>query len=74
MKKEAPAAYELTMKRALEVGLFSAGEDIDETKDIDESYTNTQAIVFTVVHGVVTVALVTFATLSLIFFMKRKKA
>ena len=43
-----------------------------ETKDIDESSTNTQAIVFTVVHGVVTVALLAFAGLAVYYSVKKK--
>ena len=74
MKEETPAIYEVSMKGAVEFGLFSAGEDIEETKDFDESYTNVQAIVFTVVHGVVTVALLTFATLAVVITLKKKKA
>lgn len=73
LKEESPKAYELRMKSALEVKLFTAGEDDPETKDLDESFGNTQAVVFTVVHGVVTVALLAFASLSLVFFVTKKK-
>lgn len=72
MKKENAALYELEMKGATEVGLFKFGEDIAETKDIDESSTNTQAIVFAIVHGVVTVALLAFAGLAVYYAVKKK--
>ena len=73
LKEESPKAYELRMKNALEVKLFTVGEDDPDTKEIDESFFNVQAVVFTAVHGVVTVALLTFATLSVVFFAKKKK-
>lgn len=73
LKEESPKAYELRMKGAVEVKLFTAGEDDPDTKEIDESFFNVQAVIFTIVHGVVTVALLTFATLSVVFFAKKKK-
>ncbi len=54
-----------------EVGLFKFGEDDKDTKDIDESYTNNQAIVFTIVHGVVTLALMAFAGLAVFYKVKK---
>lgn len=73
MKEETPDLYKLRLKTGTEVSLFVFGEDDKETKDIDESFLNVQAIVFTVIHGIVTVALLTFGTLSVLYYVKGRK-
>jgi len=51
------------------IGLFKIQEEGDE----ETVFKNTQAIIFTVVHGVVTVAVVVFAALSVVAVVKSKK-
>ena len=54
------------------VGLFKLEMGKDWETGKMEYAKNTQAIVFTVVHGVVTAALLTFAGLAIAFTVKKK--
>ena len=71
MKKNNSALYKTYLnEEGFKIDIFSMELGEDDGKM--EYANNAQAIVFTVVHGVVTVALVTFATLSIVFFATRK--
>ena len=54
----------------MKVGIFRA-EAGENEEGVMEYAKNTQAVVFTIVHGVFTVALIAFATLAIVF---KKKA
>jgi hypothetical protein len=75
-KDKGEAEYKLvlaaTTKEIGEFGIFKYGEDNKDTKDIDESYTNVQAIVFVIVHGVVTLAMLSLAGLAVFYAIKKK--
>ena len=66
MKKESETVYKAYLEAdGMEVGIFKVGEGEDVA-------TNIQAIVFVSVHGVVTLALLTFAGLAIAFSIKKK--
>jgi hypothetical protein len=66
MKKNKPEMYKEYLEAAgMKLGIY-------EIELGDEVAKCTQAIVFTVVHGVVTVALLTFAVLAIVFVAKKK--
>ncbi len=67
LKKENSKLYALKMLDAMEFGVFQAkmGDDIARCP---------QAIIFVSVHGALTFALVTFATLAVLCVLKKKKA
>ena len=67
MKEEDEKAYEKALKDEIQVNAFKMIIDEDE-------FTCTGSIVFAVVGGVVLVALLTFGTLSVLYFVKGKRA
>lgn len=73
MKEENSVLYaELLEDDGIKVGIFRAEFGKDANGNIEYA-NNVQAIIFIAVHGVFTVALITFATLSLVFFLKKRK-
>ncbi|MBQ8430782.1 MAG: hypothetical protein IJX26_02405 [Clostridia bacterium] len=66
-KKEVKENWDLVEEEAFEVSAFSA-------KVMDEKYTCTGAIVFAIIGGIVAAGLATFATLSVVYTVKEKRA
>ena len=73
MKEESPVLYAARIEaEAIEVDIFKAEFGKDANGNIEYA-NNVQAVIFIAVHGAITIALITFATMSLVFFLKKKK-
>ena len=69
-KTESPELYEEAKEEMAQFGTFQVDMGSEENPQI---FKNTQAIAFTVVHGLVTIALVAGAVLSVVFVVSKKK-